>query len=540
MQSPLMSRLSSSLPRLSRRTITAIHALILLALSLYFERFFYGEGANAVDEGWPLYAAMRLHAGGTLYSDVFFVFPPGHLLPAWIAYALDPPGLIASRVIYSAFNTALCLAMYVLGRRLMPPAYAFVAALLLCIHSPHSHISHFMFGYRYLLFPVLALLAFSRWLESEQHRWMMIAGLWTGVSLCFRLTPAVAVAVGMAAGFLAAKRDLGDWPADGLAFLGGAVAACTPVAMWLLWTVGPATVWSEIFVRPVEMTRLQSLPMPALHWPKSWGRWDITYAFEALEFRLGLMLYASYLLAAAVAWLRGPTTAVLRRPLVVAVVVWGAVYFTRALGRADYGHLDSAMPPVLLLTGFALSRLEVVLRSLWPERQARRVALTTAALVLLASILAQRVDLWFLGYAGTKVPMQIADKRTRHLGFGAGAAFDRTAMATVRLTKPGDIILDASSIPLLSALTGRMGPGGADVIMPGTFRDEYEERAFIERLERDQPVLVVVPTQDFDRLEGRGLDRYAPLLSAWIRERYAEHERHEYWAILLPRPSVAP
>ena len=36
---------------------------------------------------------MRLHDGGTLYDDVFFVFPPGHLLSAWIAYALDPPGV---------------------------------------------------------------------------------------------------------------------------------------------------------------------------------------------------------------------------------------------------------------------------------------------------------------------------------------------------------------------------------------------------------------------------------------------------------------
>jgi hypothetical protein len=520
-----------------------IHLLILLALSQYFEQLFYDQGANQLDEGWPLYAASRLHAGGTLYNDVFFVFPPGHVLSAWVAYLLDPPGLIASRIIYSGFNTALCIAMYFLGRRLMAPSYAFVAALLICLHSPHSHVSHFMFGYRYLIFAALALLAFSRWLEGKRRRWMVAAGILTGVSLCFRFTPAVAVAAGMGAGFLAARRDLRDWPADGLAFLGGAMAACTPVAVWLLWTVGPATAWSEIFVRPLEMIRLQSLPMPPLHWPGSGQRAEITSAFEALEFRLVPLLYISYLLTCALAWLRGPSTAALRRPLVVAVVLWGAVYFLRTLGRADFGHLDSAMPPALLLTGFALDRFEALLRSRWPAIRARSVAIATALVVLATSIFAQRADLWLLGLAGTDVPMLAADRRTHRGGRGAGAAFDHTAMATLRLTKPDDVILDASSIPLLSALTGRMGPGGADVIMPGTFRNEDEERAFIERLERSQPALVIVSIHDFDDLEARGLDRDAPLLSSWIRERYEEHERHEFFrnrkrrgkAILLPR-----
>lgn len=41
---------------------------------------------------------MRLHAGAVFYGDVFFVLPPGHLLSAWLAYALDPPGIILTRV----------------------------------------------------------------------------------------------------------------------------------------------------------------------------------------------------------------------------------------------------------------------------------------------------------------------------------------------------------------------------------------------------------------------------------------------------------
>ena len=88
---------------------------LLLVVSMGYESLFICYGLNPIDEGWPLYAAMRLHEGGVLYDDVFFVFPPGHLLAAWIAYGLDPPGVVPARVIYAAFSVALSLGIYLLG-----------------------------------------------------------------------------------------------------------------------------------------------------------------------------------------------------------------------------------------------------------------------------------------------------------------------------------------------------------------------------------------------------------------------------------------
>ena len=103
---------------LSLRNPVGWHLLVLVAVSVAYESLFIHHGiAWLFDEGWPLYAAMRLHAGGVLYADVFFPFPPGHLLPAWLAYALDPPGIILARIFYAGFNVVLCVAMYFLGRR---------------------------------------------------------------------------------------------------------------------------------------------------------------------------------------------------------------------------------------------------------------------------------------------------------------------------------------------------------------------------------------------------------------------------------------
>ena len=64
------------------------HLPAILLLSAAYQSLFIWNGLSPLDEGWPLYAAMRLQAGGTLYRDVYWVFPPGALLPAWVGYAL--------------------------------------------------------------------------------------------------------------------------------------------------------------------------------------------------------------------------------------------------------------------------------------------------------------------------------------------------------------------------------------------------------------------------------------------------------------------
>ena len=180
---------------------------LILLLSAAYQSLFIRYGLSPLDEGWPLYAAMRSHAGGTLYQDIFWCFPPGALLPAWLGQALDPPGVVATRLVYACFDTALCAALYLLGRRLMAPAYALLGAALLAVAAPHSHLVQVVFGYRYLLFSVLALICFSQHLRDGRRRWLILAGCLTGVALLFRLTPAFAVSVGIGVGILASDRD---------------------------------------------------------------------------------------------------------------------------------------------------------------------------------------------------------------------------------------------------------------------------------------------------------------------------------------------
>ena len=317
-----------------------------------WEWLFLHAGINKLDEGWTLYAAKRLHEGAVLYRDVLFVFPPGHLLSAWIGYALDPPGVVAARLCYSAFNIAACLGLYLLGRRVMPAPFAFFGALLLAIAAPRSHMAHLLFGYRYVIFSILGLLAFSRRLDGKGAHWMFVAGLCAGVGLAFRLTPAAAVSCAIGVGILLASPSPRIWLRDGGLYAGGLLAVALPLTAWLASDVGLDTLWREIVVRPMVMTDEQSLAMPDLALLPGWGRWKIRRWFVALQFRLWAALYLGYALALgyhAVRTLRRREAS--PRALLVAVAVWGGIYFVRTLGRSDEPHLDSALPPVCLLLG---------------------------------------------------------------------------------------------------------------------------------------------------------------------------------------------
>ena len=99
---------------------TWAHVALVALVSICFELLFVHHSINLMDEGWPLYAAMGLHEGGSLYREVFWVFPPGHLLPAWIAFNLDPPGIVLARTLYASFSVAACLASRS-ARSMRPP-----------------------------------------------------------------------------------------------------------------------------------------------------------------------------------------------------------------------------------------------------------------------------------------------------------------------------------------------------------------------------------------------------------------------------------
>jgi hypothetical protein len=505
-----------------------LHLSLLLVASTYFELLFLQNEANPTDEGWPLYAAMLLHRGGRLYDDVFFVFPPGHALPAWIAIAIAPPGVFATRAIYAAFNVALCVAVYFLGRRIMSPSYALLGALLLAFAAPDSHNWQLLFGYRYLVWSVLALLAFARRIETGDARWLALAGIFTGIGIAFRVD-AAAVAWGIGIATLASVRPR-EWLRDGAWFAAGLLVVLAPLLAWFAASVGLDTLWREVVVRPLAMTKLQDVPIPELLWPASASRDDLHESFERLLFRLPWLLYAAYTLALVALLVRARRTGTaFRHVLLLAVVAWAAAFFTRSLGRSDVAHLESAIPPFCLLLAHAMSRLFGTDR--FEARGGLRRATRWAAVAALMGgwIFLQRADIPLLSperALGGAMSLRPGAKIRSNLA---------ASLPHIRaLAGPNDTILDLNATPIVHLFTGRRGPGHADVMMPGTLLDAKEEDAFLQRLEARPPAVVLPAREPFDDIPERAVERTAPRIMQWLSENYVPVQKlrqgeHELW-----------
>jgi len=511
-----------------------LHVCALMLLSVGFESLFVRHGLNVLDEGWPLYAAAQLHAGGTLYDDVFFVFPPGHLLSAWLGYALDPPGVVLARCFYAAFNVALCLALYFLGRRLMPPACALLGAAFVAVAAPDSHNVHYLFGYRYLVFSVLALLCLAERLRTGERRWMIAAGSLAGVALLFRLTPAMTVTAGIGVGVVLAERSWRSWWEDGSRFALGFAVVLGPALAWFAWTVGLETLWQEAVGRPIAMTDLQSRPVPAVLIPSDWNRWMIRFSFVTLQFRLWAVFYVVLgigLLAGVARSLAAGRR--FEKPLLAAVVTWAGLFFLRSFGRADEAHLDSTVPAACLLLAWAIS---LPLRgALARDARARR----GAYLVLLASfglwVFLTASDRYLNAFVRGTKPVQTLDGAVFIQPLALFRNFDQLIEEIEVRTAPDDVVLDLTSSSLVHVVSGRWGPGHADVLMPGTFLDPEEESAFVARLEASPPALVILPTRPFDGMAARASQYWAPEVTRWVRARYRPSLTLSPWILLVPR-----
>lgn len=518
---------------------TWAHVLLIGVASLTFELAFVTTNLNLVDEGWPLYAAMQIHAGGTLYDDVFFVFPPGHVGVAWIAYGIAPPGVLVSRLLYAAFDVALVFAIYFLGRRVMPPRHALFGALLLAVAAETAHHQQLLFGYRYLVIVVIALIAFARHLETRRAGYMLAAGALTGLALAFRLTPAFAAACGIGVGLVASSRSPRVWVRDGVLYAIGLSAVVAPVLGWLLTQVPADVLWREIVVRPVVMTDLQSLPVPEWRWiPEEPSRRAIHEWFVAVQFRTWTLLYVAYGIGVAVAWARDLRAGrAFSNPLLAAIVVFGATYFGRSFGRSDGPHLYSALPPICLLLAHAAGWVRGALAR-HGRRMPRRALLPLAAAALFGWIFLMGSDrIFWPGYLG-RAPLESLSGRIGVRPDSGLLRIDRHMRTIARLSRPDERILDLSASSLFYVLSGRRGPGMADIIMPGTFLDETEERRFLARLEADPPAVVIYPGWIFDDRRDRAVQVSAPLVWEWVRARYERIGPYERFVLMAPKGRV--
>jgi hypothetical protein len=219
-------------------------------------------------------------------------------------------------------------------------------------------------------------------------------------------------------------------------------------------------------------------------------------------------------------------------------VIWGAIYLLRTLGRSDEHHLASALPPACILIAH-MAHLAFARAARGRQRvpQRRGIAETLVVSAVLASwVFLQGSDLYLSADLRGVHPIPALGEEISIASRKKAARLGRKIEAIRRLTRPGDTVLDLSNAPLLHVVTGRNGPGYIDVVTPGVFMNQDEERRLIRRMEAQPPALVIWPEHDFDRMPSRSIRVTAPLLSAWVRKHYRPTPNRRS-TLLVPRAS---
>src|SRR5262249_20326672 len=120
------------------------------------------------------------------YRDFATLYTPGlHYLHAW-TFGLLGRDLVSVRLLLIVVKTSIALLLYVLGRRLMPPAFAVLPVLLLfavdtapLMWEPHP-------AWYALLFALACVWAIVKLIESGADRWIVAAGVFASLAMLFK------------------------------------------------------------------------------------------------------------------------------------------------------------------------------------------------------------------------------------------------------------------------------------------------------------------------------------------------------------------
>jgi hypothetical protein len=378
-----------------------------------------------------------------------------------------------------------------------------------------------LYKYYVVLGPVLTLTAAWRLVDREDARsyWLLAAavaatGLYRADVGVFAAIAAAAVPLTRAAPAAARLRStLG---------LGLAVSACaSPWLVWAAWRGGLVRYFSQTISGSLGIAAGMSVPFP---------RFDASRAIASIESGVFLS-FVVFLALPALALLVMVATSPVDRPTfrkIVSAALLAQGCLVQALHRSDHDHLVQALPTSLVLGAWIAGRLLARLHS----RTGVLAGVFTFAgaiaspLLLVATHQVQQPTfriatiLERLGVYAQRPADVLAYIERLHPGLWIA---ELTRYARTH-SEPGQRILALPS-PLQNVyyFAERPFAGGQLVIAPGAFSSEQDQRALVERLEREPLALVLdMPLWSLEGLEERKARSFAPILWAYLTQRFPE------------------
>ena len=263
----------------SRRAAFRLLAFALVGLPAAVAYVVSGltRSINFHDEGFPVYAALRILAGDVPYRDFWTIHTPGQWYTLAALFKVFGPSLLVERVWDALVRVLFLFTLYGFASRLSSPRVALAPGLVILVYLGATPF------YAYMMFPALLLGALSGLCllvhaEAPRARWLALGGLCAGMAALYRHD--VGFYAAAAGGVVLAARAVTPpapgaedaWPARlrRLASLlgpyaAGVVGVVVPAAAALLAVVPRGLLWDQLFVYPSRLAAgLRALPRPPL------------------------------------------------------------------------------------------------------------------------------------------------------------------------------------------------------------------------------------------------------------------------------------
>ena len=174
--------------RQDRRALAGEVLLVVLIAGLigavYASLAWYGF--DLLEEGYFLTHARRVQEGGLPYRDFSTPYTPGvFYLYAWLMDWIKAD-LVTLRLVSVWARAVALLALYACGRRLMTPAFAALAPLVLVVMDTAPELWGIHPGWITTAAALLAVLAVACYLKDGHVLWLIGAGVGAGIAVSFK------------------------------------------------------------------------------------------------------------------------------------------------------------------------------------------------------------------------------------------------------------------------------------------------------------------------------------------------------------------
>ncbi len=375
------TRRSKGYPGANLALLLALAGAALLLLAPIKQPF------NFYDEGLAVFNAVRVMRGQVPYRDFWSIYSPGQPYALAAVFRLFGANLMSERLFDVAMRLLIVIGAYRIARRVASAPYATLVAIAATVLLASAG----TFGYA--IFPALALgflslLFLFRYVSGSERAcaWLVGAGAMAGLVAVFRIDVGGYLALSVALTLLLFHLRGAMWAGAGrgsrvmaalkagVLFAAGLLTIAAPVYGALFLRAGFSRVWDLIVIFPLTtLHEMRRLPYPGIVPVVGEFEWWSRFYCPILVYGLAL----AALIGGAVA---NPLR--VRRLVLTAVTIFGALLFAQALNRYDYVHV---LPSSIL--AFLVAAVLVQERRSAPRKGMGNVAAALLAISLLLYVI---------------------------------------------------------------------------------------------------------------------------------------------------------